>query len=258
MAGHRVSRNVDVKQREQLGACMLHEEFVSVSKADTTEDFWHEVLRFTEILEFETVTAFVAVDRPFGPTEFFCVDNASDEYLHIADNLERARRDPVMQHCKFSCLPIVWDESTYVFASKRDMWEEQAQYGYCTGIALAAHLPEGLHFMIGMDRDRALPRCPREVARITADFQLFAVHAQHAALKVLAPPRRSQARPELTPRELETLRWTMEGKTAWEVGHILGVSEQTAVRHLNNATHKLTCVNKHQAVVKAMRMGLIL
>ena len=52
-------------------------------------------------------------------------------------------------------------------------------------------------------------------------------------------------------------RWTMEGKTAWELSRILGISEQTVVRHLNNATHKLNCVNKHHAVVKALRLGLI-
>ena len=59
----------------------------------------------------------------------------------------------------------------------------------------------------------------------------------------------------MTPRELETLRWTMEGKTAWEVGNLLGISERTAALHVNNATHKLDCVNKHQAVLKALRLG---
>lgn len=61
----------------------------------------------------------------------------------------------------------------------------------------------------------------------------------------------------LSPRELECLRWTRAGKTAWEVAHILGISEPTAARHLNRATRKLDCANKHQAVVKALRLGLI-
>ena len=63
--------------------------------------------------------------------------------------------------------------------------------------------------------------------------------------------------PTLTPRELEALRWTMEGKTAWEVGAILGISERTAVLHVNNAMHKLGCTSKHQAVLRALRLGLI-
>lgn len=66
-----------------------------------------------------------------------------------------------------------------------------------------------------------------------------------------------QDHPPLTERELEALRWTMEGKTAWEVASILGISEQTAVRHLSNATRKLGCVNKHHAVVTAMRLGIL-
>ena len=37
----------------------------------------------------------------------------------------------------------------------------------------------------------------------------------------------------------------MEGKTAWEVGAILGISERTAVLHVNNAMHKLGCTSKH-------------
>lgn len=38
--------------------------------------------------------------------------------------------------------------------------------------------------------------------------------------------------------------------------HILAISEQTVVRHLGNASRKLGCVTKHQAVVKALRRGL--
>jgi DNA-binding CsgD family transcriptional regulator len=94
---------------------------------------------------------------------------------------------------------------------------------------------------------------------MVADVQLLRVMANEAAAcRVLFAEEESpQDDPKLTPRELEVLRWTMEGKTAWEVGKILGISERTAVRHINNATHKLGCVNKHQAVLKAMRLGLI-
>ena len=96
-----------------------------------------------------------------------------------------------------------------------------------------------------------------ELQRVVADLQLFAVHAQDAALRLMLPAAQQPDRPALTPRELEALRWTMDGKTAWEVGAILGISERTAVLHVNNAMHKLGCVNKHQAVLKALRLGLI-
>ena len=38
---------------------------------------------------------------------------------------------------------------------------------------------------------------------------------------------------------------------------VLGIAEQTAVRHTYNAAQKLGCVNKLQAVVKALRLELI-
>jgi DNA-binding CsgD family transcriptional regulator len=38
---------------------------------------------------------------------------------------------------------------------------------------------------------------------------------------------------------------------------LLGISERTAAIHANRATHKLGCVSKHQAALKAMQSGLI-
>lgn len=136
--------------------------------------------------------------------------------------------------------------------------DHQASFGYCYGISVAMHMPKGLHFMIGIDRDQALPVCPEEVSRMVADLHLFAVHANEAATRLhfLDVPEPGDS-PNLTPRELECLRWTMEGKTAWELGRILGIAEQTTVRHLHNASRKLGCVNKHQAVLKALRLKII-
>jgi DNA-binding CsgD family transcriptional regulator len=108
-----------------------------------------------------------------------------------------------------------------------------------------------------VDRDQALTHDGAELQRLVADLQLFAVHAQDAAMRLLLPAPQQPDRPNLTPRELEALRWTMEGKTAWEVGALLGITERTAVLHVNNAMHKLGCVNKHLAVLKALRLGLI-
>ena len=76
-------------------------------------------------------------------------------------------------------------------------------------------------------------------------------------MRLLVPLAQQPERPSLTPRELEALRWTMEGKTAWEVGTIMSISERTAVLHLQNAMRKLGSVNKHHAVLKALRLGLL-
>lgn len=236
---------------------MLQGGFMSVLQSRTHDEFRDEVVRFANELGFEKVAAMVVAERLGADPVVAAVDNAPVGFLHISTDAAKSRADPVMQYIKRHSVPIVWDQQTYEGASMAPLWEEQAAFGYVTGIALALHMPEGKHFAFGVVRDRALPKAAAEVTRLVADLQLFAVCAQEAATKVLLPEGVQPERPGLTPRELECLRWTMEGKTAWEVGTILGISERTAVLHVNNAMHKLGCVSKHQAVVKALRLGLI-
>jgi DNA-binding CsgD family transcriptional regulator len=235
---------------------MLQGGFTSVLGARNSDELLTEVVRFTRQLEFQTVATTLVIDHFLGEPEFIALDNTPPAYRDAFDSVQNGRRDPVMQHCKRNSVPIVWDQETYVAAGQGDKWEVQSRFGYRTGIALALHMPEGKHFLMGVDRDQPLPRAA-ELARMVADLQLFAVYAQEAAQRVLMPSSPKSDVPSLTPREIETLRWTMEGKTAWEVGNILGITERTAVLHANNATHKLGTVNKHQAVLKALRLGLL-
>lgn len=236
---------------------MLQDGYMSVLGARDRDEFLAQVVRFAKQLGFDTVTATAVIDHFLGESEFISVDNAPASYRGVYEDVGYGRLDPVMQHCKRLSVPIIWNRDTYLGAGQGDQWDEQARFGYRTGIAVALHLPEGRHFVLGVDRDQSLPADKSELTRMVADLQLFAVHAQEAALRLMVPPTRDPAAPSLTPREVESLRWTMDGKTAWEVGNILGISERTAVLHVNNAMHKLGCVNKHQAVLKALRLGLI-
>ena len=241
-----------------MSARMLQGGYLDVMEAKTLEDFATQLVSFTQKLGFKTVTATMAIDVSSTRTDFQSVHNAPVNYEGWNEDVNVAKRDPVMQHCKHAAVPIIWDQDTYVSHGLGDLWDHQAQFGYETGIGLALHLPGGRHFALGVDRDRALSRNPRTMTRIVAELQLFAVHAQDTAFRLLAPaPATTPEVPSLTPRELEALRWTMEGKTAWEVGTIMNISERTAVLHLQNSMHKLSCVTKHQAVLKAIRLGLL-
>ena len=236
---------------------MLPVGYTSVLQARNREEFRDEVVRFTQRLGFETVSAITVIDRGLGKSEFINVDNTPQGFTQTYCDPTMQRRDPVMQHCRRNSVPIIWDQGTYVEQGLGALWEQQASFGFCAGIAMALHLPDGKHFQFGVDRDRPLPSDPDELQRVVADLQLFAVHAQDAALRLLLPVEQQPERPSLTPRELEVLSWTMDGKTAWEAGALLGISERTVVFHLNNAMRKLDCVSKQQAMLKALRLGLI-
>ncbi len=156
-------------------------------EAGSRDDFLREVVRFSQNLGFNTVSAMAVVDFGVGRSEFVSIDNAPAGFAAVAHNVASMRRDPVMQHCRRHTLPIIWDQDTYTRAGLGELWEEQARFGYHTGIAMALHLPEGRHFAFGVERARPLPSDVGELTRLVADLHLFAVHAQDAAMRLLSP-----------------------------------------------------------------------
>lgn len=61
----------------------------------------------------------------------------------------------------------------------------------------------------------------------------------------------------LTPRQMECLKWTMIGKTSWEVSQITGMSERTVNAHLTEAARRLGVHGRSAAVLKAQKLGLL-
>jgi DNA-binding CsgD family transcriptional regulator len=236
---------------------MLQGDYQSVLEAKNQDQFRSVVIRFAQRLGFDKVSAMVAVDRVGAPPEFVAVHNTPLAFQQTFDDITVGKRDPVSQHCKRNTVPIIWGQHTYLKGNAIELWEHQARFGYRNGIAMALHLPDGRHFLLGVDRDQDLPADSRELTRIVADLQLFAVHAQDTALRVLVSEGARPELPALTPRELEVLRWTMEGKVTNEISTLLGIGDRTTVFHLQNAMQKLQCNSKHVAVVKALRLGLI-
>ena len=65
------------------------------------------------------------------------------------------------------------------------------------------------------------------------------------------------ALPQLSPREVECLKWTAEGKAHTDIAIILGLSDHTVRGYLKDARMKLDSVTLAQAVSKAASLGLI-
>ena len=64
-------------------------------------------------------------------------------------------------------------------------------------------------------------------------------------------------RARVTARESEVLAWVAAGKSDWAIGRILSISGKTVNFHVENAKRKLGVGTRVQAVVAAMRSGLI-
>ena len=138
-----------------------------------------------------------------------------------------------------------------------DLWEVQAMWGFRTGIALGLHLPLDRHFLLGVDRAQPLPGDDTTLTRVMAQLQLLAVHAQDAALRLMAARPSEASEIRLTPRETQILRLTMTGMTVQAIADKIGTSQTSVQFHLVNVRKKFNTGSKHQAVLRALALGLL-
>lgn len=61
----------------------------------------------------------------------------------------------------------------------------------------------------------------------------------------------------ITERQLECLAWVQEGKSAGDIGSILGLSGRTVEKHIIKICGHLGVKTRVQAVVRARELGLI-
>lgn len=234
---------------------MSLQRYEQVSQAPDLAAFRQGLVDFAHDQGFGLVVGVLAVERlaAGGKTNYFSVGNTPEKFLQASRDPAFARRDPVHTQLMRRWTPLVYDQDFYVRSGAADLWDMVAPFGYRTGVAVAVNMPGHKRLLLGMDREEALPKNTVQLNRIVADLQLLAVHAQDAAARLLLPQNSVQ----LPARQLQILRLTQEGKSAWVVGHLLGISENTVNYHLKRLFQQLDVSTKGQAVVRAMELGLL-
>ncbi|MGQ5524805.1 helix-turn-helix transcriptional regulator [Chitinimonas sp. PSY-7] len=216
-----------------------------------------ELSKLSQLLGFDYFDICVVADQPSGKPIERGLAHYPQAWLEEAwTNQKFLAKDPKAIGRRERIQPVAWDTAYYQREGAGELGEILAGAGLKSGIEVGARSQNGrVRLYVEAVRDREL-LAPAELGMACAQLQLFANMALPPASQLWLPPPETVSQ-ALTARELECLRWTMEGKTAWEVGQIIGVTERTAVFHLQNAVHKLDCANKHQAVIKALRLQLI-
>ena len=233
---------------------MRLQRLLDLSQAADGDSFQRQLVELANEMEFELVSGLVVTEIPGGRAQMVRVGNTPSAYLASFTNNDDAARDPVLQRLKTLSVPVIYDQGLYVRESAGDLWEEQALFGYRTGISVALHLPGQRHFVLGLDREKALPKSEVKLMRMLGDLQLLVVHAQETALRLFGRPLTDIT---LSPKEQLVLRMTMQGKSAKVIGAEIHSAEATVNFHLQNVRVKLGVTSKHQAVLKAQSLGLI-
>lgn len=166
-------------------------------------------------------------------------------YLH--GNYQRF--DPVIKQTLNSTEPFEWgtDVGLSLTGRQREMFDEAAKYGIRYGFTVPIHRGNTPIAAVTFAADERRPQFERRVKEHGRVLQLMAIGFHAHARKKLAPARAGGSL-SLSRRELECLEWAARGKSAWEIGRILGVSRRTAAFHLDNAKAKLGVRSICQAV----------
>lgn len=166
--------------------------------------------------------------------------------------------DPVAKRLRESVHPFFWHEAELTAdgsADARRVMDEASEFGLKYGFSVPIHGANGSRSCVTMGGERiCVPPHGREAIHLMAIY----AHSHASALRSEWQKRRlPPARPSLTKREREVLRWVAAGKSDWEIGEILGISEDTAFAHVRNSTRKLRAMTRTHAVALALLAGEI-
>jgi len=229
-----------------------------IAAAQTVDEFRQQVAAFGHELGFGYFSATVVLEHSRKVTEFLQIHNTPSGYLSAFEDVLSAKWDPVSQHCKRFSTRILWSQDTYVSEGVGDLWEHQAKFGYKAGFGMACHMPLGRHFMFGFDSYRANPK-GKALEYVQMEYHAVFNSAQEAAFRLLAPEAcPARCGQPLTPFEIEVLRWALEGLSPMQTGRAMNFREDRIQRHIQDAVLKLDCKTKHEAVLKAARLRLLI
>lgn len=162
------------------------------------------------------------------------------------------RIDPVIMRARSGLCPFHWGSgggSIERLRLQNRFFEEAAEFGIRSGMTVPVPDSRGGTVAMTFAADEPNPPFLRVAERYTQALQLIATTFHVHARRKLSNNRTVDG-VVLTPREYECLQWAARGKSAWEIGCILGIKRRTAAFHLDNARRKLGVRTIAQAVAR--------
>lgn len=172
--------------------------------------------------------------------------------------LERAYFDcdPVIKRLRTSTQPFGWHEVPVDREKNKNAYavmNEATEFDLLAGFNVPIHSLKGQLATVMFAGDRFELAWEDRPALL-----LIAIYAHDKMREIMGvrPIHPSQQRP-LTPREIEVLKWTAEGKTSQDIADILSLSLPTVQSHITNLCRKLDVVTRAQATARAVRWGIL-
>jgi len=226
---------------------------VAIDKIKSADDVWDRFLRYSSAFGMNYAAL---VDMP-GPGE-----SLIDTALYLSCPPEWRTRyfqnnyfpnDPAVLHLARTTDPFTWaDALAYPVytAAQRRVVDEAGEFDMHGGFVVP---------LVGLRTRSAVIELagPNKSlgTREKAALQMASMSV-NARLRTIFKPRRHPL-PPLSHREREVLQWAAVGKSDWEIGEILSISEKTVNSHIENVKRKYGVTSRIHAVVKGMNSHAI-
>lgn len=242
----------------------ISESFQQLLRVDQESAWCDALFDFGRDLGFDRCLVAIVPQPGMGLEQAYLRSNYPTDWRSFYDTQKLVHVDPTVAHCVAHSTSLIWSPGLFRSSPQRVMYEEASGYGLRSGITLPMHGPRGeLGILCFVNDAKPSRQFDQDVAQVLPELSLlrdvafqsgvdFALMGLEPAV-VVAPVEI----PVLTMRELDCLKWAMEGKTSWETGQILGVSESTVNFHVSNINRKLGVHHRNLAVIKAMKLGLL-
>jgi LuxR family transcriptional regulator, quorum-sensing system regulator BjaR1 len=161
------------------------------------------------------------------------------------------RDDPVGWYCRHAMQPFEWKEAyevRHANSKSTEIMNAAGEFGMKEGFCIPIRGLLGITSCISLSGIRV---DHRPVSK--ESIHLMSIYVFYKVCQSLQRPA-SLVGYRLTVREREVITWTAMGKSAWEIGHILGIAADTVNKHVSGASRKLGTVNKTQTVAEAIRL----
>lgn len=225
--------------------------------AQTADEWRTTLIQLGNQLGYEHALFGIVANRAIALESAFLVSNYHQQWRSTYDSQRLHAIDPTVLHCLSSAMPIVWEPRTFHGNDQNEFYEQACSYGLRSGISLPIHGSQGefgVMSFVTSDRRHAASENPMAAL---ASLSLLRDYAVESSRKFMREEQEGQA-VKLTARELECLKWVAAGKSSWEVSRILGRSEATVNFHMANIMRKFDVQTRQQAVVKAIKQGLVI
>lgn len=226
----------------------------------TVEELYAATSKIVKHLGFEHFIYGVRVNTSPGRPYQFVFSGYPKEWRGHYNEAGYENIDPSVQHCLVDrrVIPMIWNREAFHTRSSLRLLGEAKESGLASGASFPVQGSHGEAAMLSVATSRASRQAEQDIVAMMGKAQLLACYLHEAIQRiVLSQGPLPLSKIELTEREKECLLWSAEGKSGWEIAHILKVSERTVTFHLQNVARKMGVINRRHAISRAFSMGLI-